>query len=69
MLQPVALPSRQMLEQIHSKEYLDAFLAGSLPPEAVRRIGFRGAVHDPVLINRTLWEVASVFLPIARMLS
>lgn len=45
--------------QVHTQEYVEAFTGGALDEARVKRIGFGGDVtRSPVLINRTLAEVA-----------
>lgn len=55
---PAALPRRETLELVHEPEFLRAFCDGALSPEAVKRIGFGEVVRSPVLVERTLAEVA-----------
>ncbi len=44
---------------MHTAEYVEAFTSGQLDDARVKRIGFGGDVtRSPVLINRTLAEVA-----------
>ncbi|PSC74011.1 histone deacetylase [Micractinium conductrix] len=59
---PLALPSRELLCLVHSAEYVDAFLGGSLDEQRLRRIGFGAAAATQTLINRTLAEVAGTLL-------
>jgi acetoin utilization deacetylase AcuC-like enzyme len=45
--------------QVHDREYVDAFLGGTLSPEAMRRIGL---AWSPPLVQRTLVGVGSALL-------
>ena len=49
---PVALP--EMIERVHDPAYVAAFLHGTLPPQAIRRIGFPWSES---LVQRTLCSV------------
>lgn len=60
---PAALPRRETLELVHEPEFLRAFCDGALSPEAVKRIGFGEVVRSPVLVERTLAEVAGAGRP------
>jgi hypothetical protein len=60
VISPSALPSLEMLHLAHESQYVADFLAGSLNAEQKRRIGFQESVCEPVLINRTLWEVSGM---------
>ena len=44
--------------QVHTKEYVHHFNAGTLGEAAVRRIGFGEVTRQPILIERTKAEVA-----------
>lgn len=60
---PPDLPTEAQLELVHSQEYLHAFLHGHLDEQRIRRIGLGAeAIRSPVLINRTLAEVAGTLL-------
>jgi acetoin utilization deacetylase AcuC-like enzyme len=48
------LASREVIELAHDREYVDAFLNGTLPPQAIRRIGFPWSEG---LVKRTLASV------------
>ncbi len=50
-LHPARLASRAELVRAHDPAYVDAFLAGTLSPAAIRRIGFPWSPH---LVRRTL---------------
>ena len=52
---PAELVSRDVLALAHCPAYVDAFCAGALPPDAMRRIGFP---WSPELVERTLAEVS-----------
>lgn len=58
VLQPRQLPTLEQLCLSHDRDYVTRFLAGVLPPDIERRIGLREAIKEPVLIERTLWEVS-----------
>ncbi len=60
---PAALPRRETLELVHEPEFLRAFCDGALSSEAVKRIGFGEVVRSPVLVERTLAEVAGAGRP------
>ena len=60
---PAALPRRETLELVHEPEFLRAFCDGALSPGAVKRIGFGEVVRSPVLVERTLAEVAGAGRP------
>jgi acetoin utilization deacetylase AcuC-like enzyme len=49
---PAALP--EMIERVHDPAYVAAFLSGTLPPQAIRRIGFPWSES---LVRRTLCSV------------
>ncbi|MCA2966408.1 MAG: histone deacetylase [Acidobacteriaceae bacterium] len=53
-LHPAPLASREEVCRAHDPEYVRQFLAGELPPAAVRRIGFP---WSPALVVRTLASV------------
>lgn len=55
---PPELPSREMLELVHEPTFLHSFCSGSLDAAAVKRIGFGEVVRSPVLVERTLAEIA-----------
>ncbi|KAJ9531724.1 hypothetical protein QJQ45_021872 [Haematococcus lacustris] len=60
---PLDLPTEAQLELVHSQEYLHAFLHGRLDEQRMRRIGLGAeAIRSPVLIKRTLAEVAGTLL-------
>ena len=44
--------------QVHEEAYVTAFCGGRLDDGAVKRIGFGDVVRAPVLVERTLTEVA-----------
>lgn len=50
---PESIVSRDTLALVHCPAYVDAFVAGQLPPDAMRRIGFP---WSPQLVERTLAE-------------
>lgn len=51
---PAPLARPDVIKLAHDSEYVDAFLAGTLAPSAVRRIGFP---WSPELVKRTLGSV------------
>ncbi|GFH10194.1 hist_deacetyl domain-containing protein [Haematococcus lacustris] len=56
-------PNQAQLELVHSQEYLHAFLHGRLDEQRMRRIGLGAeAIRSPVLIKRTMAEVAGTLL-------
>jgi hypothetical protein len=55
---PPALLPRELLHLAHDAAYVDAFCAGALDEQCVRRIGFGEATQTRVLIERTQAEVA-----------
>ncbi|PRW61526.1 histone deacetylase [Chlorella sorokiniana] len=59
---PPSLPGRDLLNLVHSPEYVDAFCSGSLDEQRMRRIGFGEATRSQVLIDRTLAELAGTLL-------
>lgn len=59
---PTSLPGRCMLELAHDPDYLTAFCDGVLTKQDVKRIGFGDVVRTPVLIERTLTEIAGTLL-------
>jgi acetoin utilization deacetylase AcuC-like enzyme len=58
-LSPAAFASREALLRIHSPEYVDSFLKGTIPHLAMRRIGFP---WSQALVNRTLASVGGTLL-------
>ena len=56
---PAELVSRDVLALAHCPAYVDAFCAGALPADAMRRIGFP---WSPELVERTLAEVSGTLL-------
>ena len=52
--EPAPLADRETIELAHDPEYVTAFLDGSLPPQAMRRIGFPWSEG---LVRRTLASV------------
>ena len=58
---PPPLPS-SAFTAVHEEAYYRAFSAGALDDEAARRIGFRGLIANPALIERTKLEVAGTVL-------
>ena len=58
---PPPLPS-SAFTAVHEDAYYRAFSAGALDDEAARRIGFRGLIANPALIERTKLEVAGTVL-------
>lgn len=61
VLQPY-MPTREMLHLTHDEAYIHDFLNGTLSEAIKRRIGFQEDICMPVLINRTLSEVAGVLM-------
>ena len=59
---PPSLPPLSTLQLVHDADYIRAFTSGTLPPAIKRRIGFGEVVSDPILIQRTLSEVAGTIL-------
>ena len=53
---PTPLPS-SAFTAVHQEAYYRAFSAGALDDAAARRIGFRGEIANPALIERTKLEV------------
>jgi len=49
--EPAPLAAREVIERVHDPEYVRQFIDGTLPPAAVRRIGFP---WSPELVQRTL---------------
>lgn len=47
---------------MHTAEYLDSFISGNLDDARMKRIGFGEVARTPVLIERTLAEVAGLLL-------
>ena len=47
---------------VHDEDYYRAFVDGGLDDDAARRIGFRGEISKPELIERTQLEVAGTVL-------
>ena len=58
---PTPLPS-SAFTAVHQEAYYRAFSAGILDDDAARRIGFRGEIANPALIERTKLEVAGTEL-------
>jgi acetoin utilization deacetylase AcuC-like enzyme len=58
-LQPSRMASREALSRIHTLEYIDAFLTGTLDGAIMRRIGF---IWSPQLVDRTLASVGGTLL-------
>ncbi|MEZ5400761.1 MAG: histone deacetylase [Bryobacteraceae bacterium] len=48
---PAPLAAREAIERVHDPAYVDAFLNGTLPPDAIRRLGFPWSEG---LVRRTL---------------
>lgn len=48
----------ESIPQVHEPAYVASFCSGTLDEAAVRRIGFGEVVRSPVLVERTLAEVA-----------
>lgn len=59
---PASLPQWSMLELAHDSEFLTSFLNGALSSQAVKRIGFGDVVRSPMLVERTLTEIAGTLL-------
>lgn len=59
---PTHFPSREQLLTVHSKQYVDHFLSGTLDEHQKRRIGFGNVTSERLLIDRTLAEVAGTLL-------
>lgn len=57
---PPYLPPPAVMHLAHCPAYLDAFCNGALDPARVREIGFGDTTRQPVLVERTLAEVAGV---------
>ncbi|KAK9804901.1 hypothetical protein WJX72_010870 [[Myrmecia] bisecta] len=55
---PAFLPSGDELQLVHDAQYVDRFCTGTLDAELERRIGFGEVTRQPILIERTLAEVA-----------
>ena len=55
-LHEATLATRDDVLRVHSLEYTDGFLNGSLPPAAIRRIGFP---WSPELVTRTMASAGS----------
>ena len=51
---PAPLADRAVLEFVHDRSYVEQFLSGTLPAQAIRRIGFP---WSPELVSRTLASV------------
>lgn len=51
---PAPLAAREVIEQVHDIEYVERFLAGTLSPQVMRRIGFPWSEG---LVRRTLASV------------
>ncbi len=58
-LQSSSFASREALLRVHAEEYVDGFLAGTLPPQLMRRIGFP---WSPELVGRTLASAGATLL-------
>ena len=58
-LEPSTMASREVLSRIHTLEYIDAFLTGTLDGAIMRRIGF---LWSPQLVDRTLASVGGTLL-------
>jgi acetoin utilization deacetylase AcuC-like enzyme len=58
-LQPASLAERDAILRVHSADYVNGFLDGSLDPLVMRRIGFPWSRE---LVNRTLGSVGSTLL-------
>ena len=46
--------------QAHDPAYVERFCSGALDDAAVKRIGFGAVTRSPVLVERTLAEIAGV---------
>ncbi len=55
-IQPAELATREDVLRVHDPTFVDGFLEGTLPPAAMRRIGFPGS---PELVKRILASVGS----------
>lgn len=55
---PIAMTAQDVM-QVHQKEYVEQFIAGTLPTAALRRIGFP---WSEALVERTLHSVAGTTL-------
>jgi len=64
-LQPSHFATRQALLRIHAEEYVDNFLAGTLPTQVMRRIGFPWSRE---LVDRTLASAGATLLATASAL-
>jgi acetoin utilization deacetylase AcuC-like enzyme len=53
-VEPAPLASLHAIEQVHDPTYVSAFVSGTLPPQAIRRIGFPWSES---LVRRTLCSV------------
>jgi len=51
---PPDVPPREVIERVHDPDYLNAFMAGTLDRDAVRRIGLP---WSPALVQRTLTAI------------
>ncbi|BDA50809.1 Acetoin utilization protein AcuC [Coccomyxa sp. Obi] len=59
---PSELPCKDTLQLVHTAEYVDSFTGGLLDEARMKRIGFGEVSRSPVLIERTLSEVAGTLL-------
>lgn len=59
---PSKLPCHDTLQLVHTAEYVDSFTQGVLEEARMKRIGFGEVSRSPVLIERTLSEVAGTLL-------
>jgi acetoin utilization deacetylase AcuC-like enzyme len=58
-LEPSRLATRETLSRIHTPDYIDAFLTGTVDMATMRRIGFP---WSPQLVDRTLASVGGTLL-------
>jgi acetoin utilization deacetylase AcuC-like enzyme len=58
-LTPATFATRDALLRVHTPEYVDSFLQGTIPPLAMRRIGFPWSKE---LVQRTLASVGGTLL-------
>lgn len=54
VFEPAPLAERDVIELVHDRNYVEEFLTGTLPPQAVRKIGFPWSQQ---LVMRTLASV------------
>ncbi|KAK9827770.1 hypothetical protein WJX74_001780 [Apatococcus lobatus] len=59
---PGALPNREQLLMVHEASYVDAFCRNALSDAEIKRIGFGEMCLQPVLVERTLAEIAGTLL-------